>query len=478
MFLRYFYNEKLAHASYMFGCQAVGEAIVVDPSRDVEPYLKVAKAEGLKIVGTLETHLHADFVSGAREMADRVNSTLYISGEGGEGWRHEYVGDLNHRFLKDGETFKIGNLTIQAMHTPGHTPDSMSFILTDGAAADRPIGIFTGDFVFVGDVGRPDLGDRAVGLVGTADMLARLQYKSLQRFKELPDYLQVWPAHGAGSACGKALGAIPSSTVGYERLFNPALSYTDEDAFVEFLLDGQPEPPKYFSRMNPTNKKGPALMKDVRKPEANLSYQALLDAKAENGAMLVDTRSADQFSKGHIPGTINIPLNKSFTNWAGWLVDYERPLYLLIGQGRVDEAALDLYSIGIDNYAGYAELAALQQYEENGGALQTYQTTRPSEIAEKVLNGEVHVVDVRNDSERKEGYIPSSQHIMLGYLSDRYMEIPTDKPILVQCRSGARSAIAASILQAKGITNVINLLGGYDEWSKQGLPKEVMTAVV
>lgn len=341
----------------------------------------------MKIVGTLETHLHADFVSGAREMADRVNSILYISAEGGEGWKHEYVDQLNYRFLKDGETFKIGNLSIQAMHTPGHTPDSMSFILTDGAAADQPIGIFTGDFVFVGDVGRPDLGDKAVGLVGTADVLARLMFKSLKRFKELPDYLQVWPAHGAGSACGKALGAIPSSTVGYEKMFNHALSFTDEDAFVEFLLDGQPEPPKYFARMNRTNKKGPALMKDVRKPEPLLPCQTLLDEQSAKGAMLIDTRGSDQFAKGHMPGTINIPLNKSFTNWAGWIVDYERPLYLLTGSGRTEEAALELYSIGID----------------------------------------------------------------------RYTEIPTDKPILVQCLGGGRSAIAASILQAKGINNIINL---------------------
>ncbi|MGE5704917.1 MAG: MBL fold metallo-hydrolase [Clostridia bacterium] len=468
MLLRYFYDEKLAHASYMVGCQRTGEAIVIDPGRNLEPYFATAKAEGVRIVAATETHIHADFVSGARELGKMHNAKLYLSDEGGEDWRYQYVNDVDHQLLHDGDHFTIGNLDFEVLHTPGHTPESISFLLTDrGGSADRPMGIFTGDFVFVGDVGRPDLLEKAAGVKGTSVSGARDMFHSLLRFKQLPDYLQVWPAHGAGSACGKALGAVPSSTVGYEKMFNWALAYTDEEKFVEALLDGQPEPPKYFAVMKRVNKEGISLLKDLAIPVEMKSIDSVRDLLAQ-GEAFVDTRASKDFASSHVAGTINIPYNKSFTNWAGWLVDYDRPLYLLTEPDKMDALLKDLRSVGIDNVVGYCDVE--QMLGSGSFTLESYEEAQPSALAKKVENGEVHLVDVRNLTEWKEGHISQAQHIMLGTLPKRLNEIPTDKLIVVQCRSGARSAIAASILQANGIKNVINMGGGFTKWQQEGLP--------
>ncbi|MGE5702469.1 MAG: MBL fold metallo-hydrolase [Clostridia bacterium] len=471
MLLRYFYDEKLAHASYMVGCQKTGEAIVVDPARDITPYLATAKAEGVKIVAATETHIHADFVSGARELAATQGAKLYLSDEGDEDWKYENLEGINHMLLKDGDKFNIGNIWFEILHTPGHTPESVSFLLTDkGGAADRPMGIFTGDFVFVGDIGRPDLLEKAVGVKGSAADGARRMFNSLKRFKALPDFLQVWPAHGAGSACGKALGAIPSSTVGYEKLFNWALSFEDEDAFVDALLDGQPEPPKYFKYMKVANKIGPKLIADLPKPEQLACEVATVEALVKAGAAILDTRVSSQYAKAHIEGTYNVPHNKSFTNWAGWLVNYEQPLYLLCDAEQLPGIVRDLRSVGVDNVAGFIDLAIIDKYQDAGASLESYEEVLPSEIALQVEKGEVHVLDVRNQTEWEEGHIPGATHVMLGTLPNRLDEVPTDKPLLVQCRSGARSAMACSVLQSNGIKQVINLTGGITKWMQEGLP--------
>ncbi|WP_304459863.1 MBL fold metallo-hydrolase, partial [Alicyclobacillus sendaiensis] len=231
MYLRRFYDEGLAHASYLVGCQETGEACVIDPGRDIEPYLWQAKREGLRIVAALETHIHADFVSGAREMAARVGATLCVSDEGPPEWKSDYVKDYPHQRLKDGDELRFGHVRMVVLHTPGHTPEHVSYLLYDGKASPHvPMALFSGDFVFVGDVGRPDLLERVAGARGSSEALARQMFHSLRRFAALPDHVQVLPAHGAGSACGKALGAVPSSTVGYEKLVNWALQHHDEDA--------------------------------------------------------------------------------------------------------------------------------------------------------------------------------------------------------------------------------------------------------
>jgi hydroxyacylglutathione hydrolase len=319
-------------------------------------------------------------------------------------------------------------------------------------------------------VGRPDLLEKTAGVAGTAETGARQMFHSLQRFKTLPNFLQVWPAHGAGSACGKALGAVPSSTVGYEKLFNAALSFTNEDTFAGALLEGQPEPPKYFAQMKRLNKLGPPILHSQPIPE-QLPLNRL-EALLADGAMIVDTRPAKVFAASHIPGTINIPHNNAFINWAGWLLDYDRPFYLLADTTGLSQIRRDLAYIGLDNIAGYFDLAVLDTWPEVDHQLQSYDRVTPAQIWPRVANGEVTVIDVRHTDEWEASHIPGARHIMLAYLAERAGEIPTGQPTLVQCQAGARSAIGASILQAHGIPQVINLLGGINAWATAGLPVE------
>lgn len=467
MLLKYFYDKNLAHASYMVGCQKTGEAIIVDPSRDISAYLETADQEEMKLVGAAETHIHADYVSGSRELADRTGATLYLSDEGDENWKYSFAKLYNHQLLHDGDEFMVGNIRFQVMHTPGHTPEHISFIITDmGGGADKPMGIFTGDFVFVGSVGRPDLLEKAAGIKDTAVAGAMQMFNSLQRFKQLPDYLQVWPAHGAGSACGKGLGAIPSSTVGYEKLFNPALQYDNPGEFTEMLLDGQPEPPKYFAVMKQVNKEGPELLHGYQMPEklAPSRLEALLAA----GHQVVDTAVADQFAAAHVPGTINISLS-NLAAWAGWVVDYNQPLYLITSSRNLDEAVRILAEIGINKVTGYFET---EEVTAAGLATESYSVKEAKALADQIINNEVTLIDVRAQTEWDEGHLPHAQHLMLGYLADRAEEVVNGKPIVVQCRSGNRSAVGASILQAKGAKEVINMAGGFTEWIDAGLPVE------
>ncbi len=470
MLLKYLYDEKLAQASYMVGCQATGEALVVDPSRDIQAYLDTAQKENLTITKVAETHIHADFVSGARELATQTGATAMLSGEGGEDWSYQFLDSINHELVYDGSQFKVGNVTIEVMHTPGHTPESISFVLYD-RDQDAPMGIFTGDFVFVGDVGRPDLLEKAAGIENTSEIGGRQMFKSLERFKNLPDYVQLWPGHGAGSACGKALGAIPSSTVGYEKMANWALAYDDEDEFVKDLVSEQPEPPKYFAVMKKVNKEGPALLDDLGEPTHKEWSAQDLGEQLRNDLQLIDTRSAAEFAKEHIPGTINIPNNKSFANWAGWLVDYNKPVYLIAERDQVGELTKTLRSIGADQVAGYMTLDELAGLKSDGMEMESYEVTIPEEIAGKIENGDVHLLDVRNQNEWDAGHIPQAQHIMLGYLQERIDEVPTDKPVVLQCQSGGRYAMATSVLQANGIKDVMNMQGGFGAWTQRKLPQ-------
>lgn len=463
MLLRYFYDEKLAHASYVVGCQAKGEMVIIDPMRNIEPYLALAEKEQMQIVGALETHIHADFVAGSRELVDRVGTKMYISDEGDADWKYQNLEGIPHQLLKDGDEFSIGNLIFKIMHTPGHTPESISFLLTDrGGVADKPMGIFTGDFVFVGDIGRPDLLEKAAGIQGTSLSGAKAMFKSLERFKALPDYMQIWPAHGAGSACGKALGAVPSSTVGYEKQFNWAMQFDDEQKFIDALLDGQPEPPYYFAVMKRVNKIGINLLKNLPPVKVVSSFEEVTQLLAD-GKQVIDTRPAEDFSQGFIAGTLNIPYNNSLTNWAGWLVDYTKPLYLLIYPSQLDDVLIALRSIGIDNVVGYGDVTGIL---EEATSLESYENITPLEAKSLIENEEVHVLDVRNQTEYDAGHIENAQHIMIGTLARRLDELQTNKKIVVQCQGGARSAIAVSVLKANGIHNIVNLMGGYMAWQQ------------
>ncbi len=466
MLLRYFYDEKLAQASYFVGCQETGEAIVIDPVRFVDPYLELAETEGMRIIATTETHIHADFVSGVRELAERTGATLFLSDNGGASWRHAFASEYRYTPLKDRSSFNVGNIQFQTLHTPGHTPEHISLLLTDRAAADQPMGVFTGDFVFVGDVGRPDLLEKAAGIAGSAEESARQMFHSLQQFKSFPDYLQVWPGHGAGSACGRDLGAVPSTTLGYEKLFNWAFGQNDETVFVGELLSGQPEPPRYFGVMKRVNRDGPPLLNEVNQAE-RLHFNHL-ESVIANGGLIVDTRPAGVFAANHIPGTLNIPHDSTFINWAGWLIEYDRPYYLITDPHLADSIIRDLGAIGLDNCGGYFETPAVRAWATAGHELQCYNSAFPSQVVEQLERGEVAFVDVRSRAEWDEGHIPGAQHIMLGYLNDRIGDLPTDKPVIVQCRTGIRSAIGASILQSRGFSKVTNLMGGIRDWEAAG----------
>ncbi len=262
MYFQHVYDKSLAQASYFIGCQKAGVAAVIDPKRDVDTYLDIAKQNNMKITHIFETHIHADFLSGSRELAALTGAEMYLSAEGGKGWEYEFT----HKGVKDKDVIKLGNLLFEVLHTPGHTPESISLLLTDTPASMEPVMLFTGDFVFVGDVGRPDLLEKAAGVVGTADAGAVAMYKSIQKFNALSDFIQVWPGHGAGSACGKSLGSVPSTTVGYEKARNWAFQYSNnEKGFVKYLLTDQPEPPKYFAKMKSLNKIERPLLTSVPK---------------------------------------------------------------------------------------------------------------------------------------------------------------------------------------------------------------------
>lgn len=466
MIVKRFYDENLAQASYLIGCVRAGSAIVIDPNRDSAQYLRAAKAENVKIAHVTETHIHADFVSGTRELAAASGARIHLSAEGGPDWQYAYAKDDGATLLRDGDSIHVGNVVVTAKHTPGHTPEHLTFLVTDTAAADEPIAAVTGDFIFVGDVGRPDLLEKAAGVAGTMDAAARTLFASIGKFKrEQPDWLQIWPGHGAGSACGKGLSAIPQSTLGYERRFNWALASESEDEFVRSILEGQPDPPKYFAQMKRVNKLGPPVLGEFREPE-RLAGDQLANTLAA-GALVIDTRPAAAFARGHVPGTISIPLNKSLTTWAGWLVPYDRDFYLITDDAG--QTARSLAMIGLDRVAGYFPGAVVAQWARDG-QLDSVPQEDAAALEAQMKAGDVNVIDVRARSEYDAGHIPGVPNIPLGYIEDRLADIPTDKPIVLHCQGGGRSAIAASLLQARGVKNVINLTGGFGAWEKAGKP--------
>lgn len=478
MFLKRFYDDGLAQASYLIGCAVTGEAIVIDPNRDVQQYIDAAAAEKLNVTHVSETHIHADYVSGSRELAKRTGAKLYLSAEGGKDWQYGFAASDGAQLLRNGDVITVGNIRLEVMHTPGHTPEHISFLVTDTAGASEPMGIATGDFVFVGDVGRPDLLEKAAKVANTMEDGARTLFHSLERFRTLPDFIQVWPGHGAGSACGKSLGAVPTSTVGYEKRFNWGVGTTTEQDFVNMVLAGQPEPPFYFAEMKRINRDGPPILGGFAKP-AKGARESLAVALSSGGAVL-DLRPAIEFAKGHVPGSINIPLNRSFSTWAGWLVKYTQPIHLIVNEGDALKAVRELAMIGLDQVAAWYDLHVIGEWETAGKALETVAKIDVAALAPRLARGDVTVLDVRNASEYAAGHLPGSLHIPVGYLPERLAEIPRDKPIVVQCQSGARSAIATSLLLKLGVSNVTDLQGGFVAWqsARHEVQRETETAGV
>lgn len=468
MFLTRFFEPTLAQTSYLIGCADAGEAIVIDPNRDVEPYVAAAKAEGARITYVTETHIHADFVSGTRELAARVGATMLLSDEGDADWKYAFAAEAGARRVRGGDRIDLGSVRLEVLHTPGHTPEHLSFLVTDRAAAEEPMGAATGDFIFVGDVGRPDLLERAAHVAGTMEVGAHALYRSLQAFSSKPDWLQIWPGHGAGSACGKGISAIPQSTLGYEKRFNWAFRAASEDAFVRGVLSGQPDPPKYFARMKQMNKNGPPVLGRWLAPPRIRAEE--LTSLLAAGQPVIDTRRADEFALGHVPGTINIPLNGSFTNWAGWLLPHDRDLTLIVSsEGGLDAVVRDLALIGIDRIGGYVGVEAIDAWSGAGSPLGTIARIGVEDLAQSLTHRGVTLVDVRNDGEwRGVGHIDGAIHVPLGHLADRLAEIPRDRPVVVQCQGGGRSAIGASLLRARGYPTVINFSPGISGWIKDG----------
>ena len=476
MFFRMVYDDKLAEAAYLIGCQRTGDAIVIDPERDVDRYEMLAAANGLKIVAAAETHIHADILSGSRELAEK-GVRVYLSDEGDADWKYQWLnkrtggGSYLHQLLKDGDVFMVGNIELKAVHTPGHTPEHMCFMVTDrGGGADKPIGVATGDFVFVGDLGRPDLLESAAGFAGKAESSARRLYQSARGFMNWPDYLQVWPAHGAGSACGKSLGAVPQSTVGYEKMFNPSIAAArSEQEFVDFILDAQPEPPLYFARMKRDNKMGPKLLGGVPKPSQLLSTDlAAIDGRT---AAIVDTRPWSDFKAGHVPGALSLPLGKSFSTDAGSMVVETETIYLIADPSRLDEAVRALIRVGLDNFSGWLDPAAVGQYAAAGGKLVSTSEVSIAEAQAMLGATQSLILDVRRSAEFAAGHISGAKNIAHTRLLAHLGEVPKDRPILVHCQGGNRSARACSLLQKHGY-EVANLAGGFGAWEQAKAPIE------
>ena len=465
MLLKYFYDKNLAQASYMVGCAKTGEALIVDPGRDIQQYLEAAHQEDLRITHVTETHIHADFVSGSRELGTVTNAQIFLSDMGGASWKYGYADDPNVLLVNHGDSWMVGNIKVEVIHTPGHTPEHISFMITDTAGADKPMGVFTGDFLFVGDVGRPDLLEEAAGMTGTAEPGARRQFESVKQFKAMPDYLQIWPAHGAGSACGKALGAIPSTTLGYEKLFNPAFQFEDEDEFVGWLLKDQPEAPAYFAQMKKVNKVGPTLLNELTDPVQMDRTQ--LNDLIEEEALVIDLRNRDAYAHAHVPGTISIPAsNNLFSTYVGWYVDYERPIYLITPESEaVSDLLTKLRAIGIDKIAGYFAPEVTVDGAESLPQLSV------KEVAERLPHNGLMLLDVRGATEYAESHVEGAQNIAVGRLPHHLEELPKDSPIVTHCRSGYRAQVAASLLRAKGFKNVILMGEPKDTW-EQSLPIE------
>jgi len=456
----------LAIYSYMVGDEKSKQCAVIDPTRDVDEYLQIAKREGLRITHVLETHVHADFVSGSVELKAHLGDEVQVvvSGMGGEEWTPPYA----DRTVTDGEQIALGTVRLQAIHTPGHTPEHVAWALFDETRSkDVPWLLFTGDFLFVGDVGRPDLlGEEA------RKVLAHQLYRSVfDVLPGLPDFTEIYPAHGAGSLCGKAIGSRGNSSLGYERRFNGALQPKDEPEWVATLLNGMPIAPPYFRRMKKVNAEGPKALGSEPLGQKRFTAREVHERVCEH-CLVLDVRPKEAFAAAHIPGSINIPLGHNLPTWAGWVLPYDRPI-LIVPENPADvpEVVMHLLRVGFDDVQGYLE-GGLPEWETHGYELGGLKTTSVHELAAKLAktSDRPFVLDVRTESEWNSGRIDGALHIHGGTLEVRYGELPKNRPVAVVCGSGYRASIASSFLKREGFEDVTNVLGGMAAWKAAGLP--------
>src|SRR5690625_682646 len=462
MLLEHIYDPDLAQGSYFIGCQAENIAIVVDPRRDVQVYLDLAEKEGMKIVAVTETHIHADYLSGTLELANATGAQVYVSDEGGPDWIYGDGFDDAIR-IKHGHQIALGNITLEAVHTPGHTPEHLSFLITDGAQTTEPGFMLSGDFVFVGDLGRPDLLDVAAGGVYTRIDGARQMFASLRNhFLLLPDYVQVLPAHGSGSACGKALDAVPTTTVGYERNFSwwaPYLEANDIDGFVDELLDSQPEAHAYFGRMKVQNRQGPAILGELTSLK-EYSVDELQPPLQRDEKILVDTRDHAERYTAAVPGALAIPdLGKAATHiaWAYNPVEENRDLIVLAGNAEQAAEYRDHFiRVGVDALTGYiADISDLLSDPVPTITLEELESANPDVV-----------LDMRNITEYTDGHIPGAIQIAASRVVWDRDQLPADGTIVAHCASGRRSAVGSAALRRYGY-EVAEVIGGYDTWASQ-----------
>lgn len=464
MLLRQIFDPQLAQYAYLVGCPRSGEALIIDPERDIDRYHALAQENGLRITAVTETHIHADFVSGAQEFAQDPSIHLYLSNEGGADWSYSWPkGRPNTHLLKDEDTFKVGNISIKAVLTPGHTPEHLSFLITDlGAGATEPIALATGDFLFMGDVGRPDLLESAAGMKNVMEPSARTLRTSLaEKLAPYGDYLQILPAHGAGSACGKSLGAVPTTTLGYERRFNPPLklALADGDGFVKDILQGQPDPPLYFATMKRVNRDGIKVtggVPSVRK----LNVGECKTLLADPSVAILDTRDRkDEFHNAHLPRAISAPLHSPFfSNSAGsFLSEHDRFMLIVENAQDVELAVRQLYRIGIDGVIGWISIAELAS---NGMLDKTTEVRDVASFDPQAIGAEGVVVDVRTTAEYHTGHLPNALSLPYTRLREHLTEIPKDKRLYVHCASGKRASLASSFLASHGF-DVVYLDGNF-----------------
>ena len=456
MYFEQFYLGCLAHASYMLG--ADGEAVVVDPQRDVDIYLKAAEEQQLKISHIFETHLHADFVSGHNELAARTGAKIYIGAKAQAAFAHVA--------LEDGFELRLGKLRINVLETPGHTPEGTCLVVTDEEKSSRPWAVLTGDTLFIGDVGRPDLSK-----THSPQELAGLLYDSLHnKLLKLADDVIVYPAHGAGSLCGRNMRADRSSTVGTERLTNYALQIKSRDEFVRELTTNLPARPDYFLQDAEINREGAAALNEL--PELRALAPAEVKAAIEQNVAVVDIRPSEQFALAHVPGSINIALSGQFATWAGTVLGLSsRPILIAETPEQVEEARVRLARVGIEDVTGYLA-GGLEAWRKSGLAVARTPQLTVDELRARLAEREVRVLDVRRQAEWDAGHIAGAQLWALDKFQASLPAIERESPVAVHCKSGYRSMIACSLLERAGYNNVINVTGGFDAWQQANLPSE------
>jgi hydroxyacylglutathione hydrolase len=454
MYFEQFYLGCLAHASYILASQ--GEAVVVDPQRDVEIYLKAAEEHGVKILHIFETHLHADFVSGHKELAERTGARIYIGARAGA--------KFTHVDLQDGFELAVGKAVLKALETPGHTPESICLLITDKEKSSKPWAVLTGDTLFLGDVGRPDLSK-----AHTPTELAGMLFDSLHhKLLALSDEVLVYPAHGAGSLCGRNMRAERSSTIGTERLTNYALQIKSREEFIRQLTRNLPARPEYFLQDAEINREGASALSDLHEL---LSISASeLKSMLDEGVVALDVRPCDQFARGHVPGSINIALSGQFASWAGTVLGLSaRPVLIADSPEQLSEARLRLARVGIEDARGYLN-GGVEAWTQAGFELAELPQIDAQTLLDRLQADATQVLDVRRESEWQAGHIEGARWWPLDNFKVSTPEIDRERPIAVHCKSGYRSMIACSLLQRAGFRNITNVIGGFDAWQQARLP--------